>query len=158
MTDRNRNGQATPRTARSGAPPRPPKKTACGLDDAAPTPWLYGPVDLQAEDRWQAIDELIHHLVAMRKIGPEHRDAIRAAVRNRESTMSTGIGSGVGLPHASTDLVDEPVGIIGLSKRGVEFGALDGGQVTRVILFLVPRQDAGKHLHALAQIAKVLRQ
>jgi mannitol/fructose-specific phosphotransferase system IIA component (Ntr-type) len=37
------------------------------------------------------------------KIKPEHRDAIINVVKKRESSMSTGIGFGIGLPHASTD-------------------------------------------------------
>jgi len=49
-------------------------------------------IDLHAENRWEAIDELINHLVANHKIKTEHRDAIAVSVRKRESAMSTGIG------------------------------------------------------------------
>ena len=48
--------------------------------------------DLQAGDRWQAIDELIKNLVSTGKIKAEHHDAIAAVVKKRESSMSTGIG------------------------------------------------------------------
>ena len=58
--------------------------------------------DLQAADRWQAIDELISNLVTTGKIKPEHQEAIAAVVKKRESSMSTGIGFGIGIPHAST--------------------------------------------------------
>ena len=61
--------------------------------------------DLQAADRWAAIDELINNLVATGKIQAEHRDAIAAVVKKRETSMSTGIGFGIGIPHASTDLI-----------------------------------------------------
>jgi len=53
---------------------------------------LFGPVDLQAGDRWEAIDELINHLMAIHKIKTEHREAIAMSVVKRESSMSTGIG------------------------------------------------------------------
>ena len=59
--------------------------------------------DLQAPTRWEAIDELISNLVATGKIKPEHQDAIAAVVKKREASMSTGIGFGIGIPHASTD-------------------------------------------------------
>ena len=36
-------------------------------------------VDLHAQDRWQAIDELINHLVVTRKIPTQHRNQIDAA-------------------------------------------------------------------------------
>ena len=54
--------------------------------------------DLQAADRWQAIDELINNLVATGKIQAEHQAAIADVVKKREKSMSTGIGFGIGIP------------------------------------------------------------
>ena len=113
-------------------------------------------VELKAADRWQAIDELIDHLVATGRIKPEDRDPIGAAVRKRESSMSTGIGFGIGIPHASTDLIFEVVGSLGRSPKGVNFDALDNQPVKLVMLFLVPQGQFQKHLHTLANIAKLL--
>ena len=112
--------------------------------------------DLKAADRWQAIDELINNLVTTGKIKPEHHDAIAAVVKKRESSMSTGIGFGIGIPHASTDLIYEVVGALGRSKKGVNFDALDNQPVNLVMLFLVPQGQFQKHLHTLAEIAKLL--
>lgn len=112
--------------------------------------------DLLAMDRWQAIDELISNLVTTGKIRPEHRDSIAAVVKKRESSMSTGIGFGIGIPHASTDLISEVVGSLGRSKSGVNFDALDNQPVNLVMLFLVPQGQFQKHLHTLANIAKLL--
>ena len=112
--------------------------------------------DLQAADRWQAIDELIGNLVSTGKIKAEHREAITAVVRKRETSMSTGIGFGIGIPHASTDLIYEVVGALGRSKSGVNFDALDNQPVHLVMLFLVPQGQFQKHLHTLAGIAKML--
>ena len=112
--------------------------------------------DLQATNRWEAIDELINNLVATGKIVPEHHDAIAAVVKKRESSMSTGIGFGIGIPHASTDLISEVVGALGRSRKGVSFDALDNQPVNLVMLFLVPQGQFQKHLHTLANIAKLL--
>src|SRR6195256_5203358 len=112
--------------------------------------------DLQATDRWQAIDELINNLVATGKIKPEHHDAISAVVKKRESSMIPGIGFGIVIPHASTDLIYEVVGALGRSKKGVNFDALDNQPVNLVMLFLVPQGQFQKHLHTLASIAKLL--
>ena len=112
--------------------------------------------DLQAADRWAAIDELINNLVATGKIQAEHRDAIAAVVKKRETSMSTGIGFGIGIPHASTDLIKEVVGALGRSRKGINFDALDNQQVNLVMLFLVPQGQFQKHLHTLANIAKLL--
>ena len=112
--------------------------------------------ELRAANRWEAIDELIANLVSTGKIKPEHREPITAVVRKRETSMSTGIGFGIGIPHASTDLIYEVVGALGRSSKGVNFDALDNQPVNLVMLFLVPQGQFQKHLHTLAEIAKLL--
>ena len=112
--------------------------------------------DLRATNRWEAIDELIANLVATGKILPQNKDAVTAVVKKRESSMSTGIGFGIGIPHASTDLIEEVVGALGRSTQGVSFDALDNQPVKLVMLFLVPQGQFQKHLHTLANIAKLL--
>ena len=113
-------------------------------------------INLKAKDRWEAIDELIDGLLAAGKIAVEDRDAIAQSVRKRERAMSTGIGYGIAIPHASTDLISEVVGVLGRSKTGVQFEALDGKTVHVVLLFLVPAGEFQKHMHSLANIAKFL--
>ena len=112
--------------------------------------------ELRAADRWEAIDELIGILIATGKIREEDRAAITAVVRKRENSMSTGIGFGIGIPHASTDLITQVVGALGRSKHGINFDALDNQPVNLVMLFLVPQGQFQKHLHTLANIAKIL--
>jgi fructose-specific phosphotransferase system IIA component len=112
--------------------------------------------DLQASNRWEAIDELINNLVKTGRIKPEHQDAIAAVVKKREASMSTGIGYGIGIPHASTDLITEVTGALARSRGGVNFDALDQQPVHLVMLFLVPQGQFQKHLHTLANIAKLL--
>jgi len=121
---------------------------------------FFGPrpivIDLRAEKRWEVIDELINHLLGNQKIKPEDREAIVASVTKRESSMSTGIGFGIGLPHASTELISDEIVAIGRSRKGVQFDALDGKPVHLVFLFLVPTGQFQRHLDMLARIAKLL--
>src|SRR6266542_3788458 len=112
--------------------------------------------EMKASNRWEAIDELIERLVQSSKLKPEHREAITNVDKKREASMSTGIGFGIGIPHAATDLIYEVVGAFGRSKSGVNFDALDNQPVTLVMLFLVPQGQFQKHLHTLAKIAKLL--
>ena len=113
-------------------------------------------INLKAKDCWEAVDELLDELAMDKKIKPEHRNAIGAAVKKRESAMSTGIGFGIGIPHTSTDLINEVVGIAGCSQNGIQFDAIDNKPVKLVLLFLVPQEQFQKHLHTLANIAKLL--
>jgi mannitol/fructose-specific phosphotransferase system IIA component (Ntr-type) len=112
--------------------------------------------DMAATNRWEAIDELVQQLVTTTKVQPQNREAIVGVVKKRESSMSTGIGFGIGIPHASTDLIQEVVGALGRSKKGIEFDSLDNQPVNLVVLFLVPQGQFQKHLHTLASIAKLL--
>jgi len=111
--------------------------------------------DLRARNRWEAIDELINNLVETSKIKPEDHDPIAAIVRKRESSMSTGIGFGLAIPHATSDLIHGIVGAFGRSKAGINFDALDRQPVNLVVLFLVPQGQFQSHLHTLAKIAKL---
>jgi mannitol/fructose-specific phosphotransferase system IIA component (Ntr-type) len=110
---------------------------------------------LRAGNRWEAIDELVTNLVATGKVKAEHRDGIIGAVRKRESSMSTGIGHGVGIPHASTDLVTEITGAFGRSTVGIDFDAMDGQAVQLTTLLLVPQKQFQQHLHTVSGIAKL---
>ena len=112
--------------------------------------------DLKATDRWEAIEELIDLLVANGQVDSDHREAVVSVVKKRETSMSTGLGFGIGIPHASTDLIDNVTGAFGRSPSGVDFDALDNQPVNLVMLFLVPQGQFQKHLHTLAKIAKVL--
>ena len=113
-------------------------------------------VELRAKDRLGAIDELVSHLEARNKIKPEHRDPILTALTQRERAMTTGVGFGIGIPHASSDLVSEVVVVIGRSQKGIQFDAIDGHPVKLVVLFLVPAGQFQKHVNTLANIAKLL--
>jgi mannitol/fructose-specific phosphotransferase system IIA component (Ntr-type) len=112
--------------------------------------------DMRAADRWEAIEELIQLLVAHHRIGVEHKESIVSVVKRREASMSTGIGFGIGIPHASTDLISEVTGVFGRSLAGINFDALDDQPVKLVMLFLVPQGQFQRHLHTLAEIAKLL--
>jgi mannitol/fructose-specific phosphotransferase system IIA component (Ntr-type) len=53
-------------------------------------------------------------------------------------------------------LIPEVVGALGRSAKGINFDALDNQPVNLVMLFLVPQGQFQKHLHTLANIAKLL--
>ena len=112
--------------------------------------------EMAATERWQAIVELIDLLVAQNKVRTADRDAILAALRQREETMSTGIGFGIAIPHASSEHVSEVVAAFGRSNTGIEFDSLDNAPVKFIVLFVVPKDQFQTHLRTLAAIAKFL--
>ena len=111
---------------------------------------------MQATERWGAIVELVDVLAAAGKVKAEDRDVVLAALRQREETMSTGIGFGIAIPHASSDRVGEVIAAFGRSMTGIEFDSLDNAPVRFIVLFVVPRDQFQVHLRTLAAIAKLL--
>ncbi len=111
---------------------------------------------MKATERWSAIVELVDLLVAQQQVKPEDRDTVLAALRQREETMSTGIGFGIAIPHASSDRVEKVVAAFGRSATGIEFDSLDNAPVKFIVLFVVPKDQFQTHLRTLAAIAKFL--
>ncbi len=111
---------------------------------------------MHSAERWGAIVELVDLLVQVGKVKPEDHDTVLSALKQREETMSTGIGFGIAIPHASSDRVGEVVAAFGRSSGGIEFDSLDNAPVRFVVLFVVPRDQFQMHLRTLAAIAKLL--
>ena len=111
---------------------------------------------LKSTEKWSAIKELVDQLVAQKKIEPEDKDDVLKAIRSREETMSTGIGFGIAIPHASSDRVQHAVTAFGRSSEGIDFGSLDNGPARFVVLFLVPKDQFQAHIATLGAIANFL--
>jgi fructose-specific phosphotransferase system IIA component len=112
--------------------------------------------EMTATERWSAIVELIDRLVGIGRIREADRESVLEALKQREETMSTGIGFGIAIPHASSDKVTEVVAAFGRSEAGIEFDSLDNAPVQFIVLFVVPKDQFQTHLRTLAAIAKFL--
>lgn len=112
--------------------------------------------DMKTTARWEAIGELVDVLVRAGKVREEERELVLESIKQREQTMSTGIGFGIAIPHASSDKVEDVVAAFGRSTKGIEFDSLDGQPVFFVVLFVVPKDQFQTHLRTLAAIAKFL--
>ena len=112
--------------------------------------------DLQATDRWATIDELMAVFVSTGRITDGDAEAVAGAVRKREESMSTGIGNGIGIPHAPSENVNRVQALLAIAHHDVDFEALDGEPVRIVVLFVVPQNQFQEHLNTLANIARVL--
>lgn len=75
-------------------------------------------------------------------------------LREREELGSTGIGSGVALPHCKLKGIDRVVLAVATSAQGVDFGAVDGEPVRLFFMVLSPVKDPAAHLQSLAAISK----
>ena len=72
----------------------------------------------------------------------------------REQLGSTGVGSGVAIPHCKMNGLDRVVVAIGLVKEGFDFGAVDRQPVHLFFFVVSPSQSPAAHLQCLAAISK----
>lgn len=112
-------------------------------------------VPLAARDKEGVLRELVE--LALPGRDPTTLADVLEAVRQREELLSTGIGEGVGIPHAKTAAVDQVVMAAGVSHHGVEFDALDGEPAHVFFMLLGPETAAAGHIKALSRIARLLR-
>lgn len=112
-------------------------------------------IGIQSTEKEDALKELVEVLAKVKDIGDSK--SILKALIERENLGSTGIGQGIAIPHGKTDKVSELVAVLGISQKGVNFEALDGELVYIFFLLVAPKETAGPHLKALAQISRLLR-
>lgn len=75
----------------------------------------------------------------------------------RENEFSTGIGSGVAIPHCKSDTVNEASVFVQKFKNGLEWGAIDNNKVTLAICLAVPEKESSTtHIKLLSKIARSL--
>ena len=78
-------------------------------------------------------------------------------LEQREKTMSTGIGDGIGLPHAASDQVMEPRILIIRPGVPVDFEALDHAPVTVIIALIIPEHQRMLHVRMLAAVSRLCK-
>lgn len=112
-------------------------------------------LDLKSTVKQDVISELCQLLHSNGKI--KDANAVIASLMEREKLGSTGIGQGVAIPHGKSDATEGLVAALGVSKKGVEFEALDGEPVHVIFLLVAPPDSSGNHLKALARISRLLK-
>lgn len=112
-------------------------------------------VGLESTTKKDAISELVTLLYTSKKIKDQKQ--IVDVLMEREKLGSTGIGQGIAIPHGKSEYVKDIYAAFGVSKKGIEFDALDGEPVYLIFLFIAPPDSAGTHLKALAKISHLLK-
>ncbi len=114
----------------------------------------YVKVPLAGNDKTSVITEMVDLLNAKKLL--IDRDDVLQSVLSRESTRSTGIGSGIAIPHGKCAGVKDLVMAIGISRQGIDFQSIDGKPVHIVVLLVSPQDRTGPHIQALARISRLM--
>ena len=122
------------------------------LHDVFPPEFIK--IDLEAEDKDEVFEELVDHFCRVSKINA--RQEILDALNEREAKMSTGIQKGVAIPHGNTNAVGTVCGALGISRRGIDYDALDAEPVHLLFMILAPQKDTETQLRILKRLAELL--
>lgn len=109
--------------------------------------------DLPVATNVEAIEALVDMVV---ETTPElDRAVLLGALLDREQQVSTGLESGVAVPHATVDGVGETLLVVARLARPVDFGTLDGSPVRTVFMMLSPPDAIAIHIRLLARLARL---
>ena len=75
----------------------------------------------------------------------------------RERLGTTGVGSGVAIPHGKLESINKLYGMFARLEQPVDFQSIDEQPVDLIFLLLAPQTAGADHLKALARISRVLR-
>jgi PTS system fructose-specific IIA component len=123
---------------------------------------LIGPEDFmvafRARDKWEAIHELVHHMVRGGRVSEAQAANLESSVLEREHSMSTGMERGIAIPHAAVDGLQRPVACAAIvaDPAGVPFESVDARPTRLIVLLLIPRAQKLQHIRTLADLARVL--
>ncbi len=79
------------------------------------------------------------------------------ALLQRERLGSTGIGSGIAIPHSRFPGLKRLFGVFVRIERPIDYEAVDDMAVDLVFALLAPEGAGADHLQGLARIARLLR-
>lgn len=111
-------------------------------------------VPLLSTDKNAAIAELIDTLTNAGLVANRHKAL--ECVMERERTRTTGIGSGVAIPHGKTNAVGKVCMAIGCAAKPIDFKSIDAKPVSIVIMILCPQERVSDHVQALARVSRLM--
>jgi len=111
--------------------------------------------NLKSRTKQEVLEELTNLLERTGRV--TNREEFLKVIREREELGSTGIGYNIAIPHARSSGIQSLVGAFGISKKGIDFDALDKEPVYLFFMLAAPQNAGGDYLKALALISRFLR-
>lgn len=109
---------------------------------------------VEADTKQGILEEMSRLFASSWRLDPVR---VLEAIEEREKLGSTGFGRGVAIPHARYSGLHRPIAALLKLKRPVDFDAADGMPVDLVFGLLSPEDSGAMHLHALAELSRLVR-
>ena len=111
--------------------------------------------ELESQDREGVLREMVSFLKKRNKITKDKE--LCEKLIQRENLGSTAIGEGVAIPHCKMKGVKNPIVLLAISKKGVNFYSLDGKPSHVFFLVVSSPENPSLNLQILAAIAHLVR-
>jgi mannitol/fructose-specific phosphotransferase system IIA component (Ntr-type) len=116
---------------------------------------LHKAIIIKSSERMVALDELMSHLLKSKNVG--NPQAINRIIKDREESMSSGIGSGIAVPHVRHADIKKITVVVGLSFNGIGWLSPDYAPVNFVCLIAAPDNVPDTYLDILGSYLSKLR-
>lgn len=112
-------------------------------------------VDLKSRNKEELFQELVDVLYDNGAIND--REMILKKLWNREQMLDTVIAPRIAFPHASLSDFGTQLGVLGLSKGGLEYSTTETEPVHIVMMVLDDKNDPASHLELLKEVVKFVQ-
>ena len=114
--------------------------------------------NVKATDKKGVVHELV---TALKKASTGESFVVKTvvdAIMSREKVGSTGVGSGIAIPHAKHDSINGIIGAFGRVPVGIDFDSVDGAPVKLVFLMLASPEKTEEYLKVLRGTMGLIKQ
>ncbi len=122
------------------------------LVDLVPAERIYLGVTLSSRE--QLLDFLAQRVA---ELGLVEAPKCERALEDREQLGSTGLGSGVAIPHARIAGITDPIGMLVTLAKPIDFESSDQEPVDVAFMLLMPEHSGAEQIKVLSRVAKVAR-
>ncbi|HDS08871.1 MAG TPA: PTS sugar transporter subunit IIA [Firmicutes bacterium] len=110
-------------------------------------------LEMSSRTKEEAIKEFISAGVKLGKIADG--DTFFQKVMEKENLASSGLEHGIAIPHLRDDCVEDLFILIGISKRGIDFGSIDSS-ISKILFFIGAKKNDKRYLPILARISRLM--
>ncbi|MDF2632417.1 MAG: fructose transporter subunit [Caproiciproducens sp.] len=111
-------------------------------------------LDARPQSKAEAIDQLVELMNSTGNL--KDKTEYKKCVLAREEEGTTGIGEGVAIPHAKTNVVTRAGLCVIVVKNGVDYDSLDGSPANLLFMIAAPETKENIHLEVLGRLSVLL--
>jgi PTS system fructose-specific IIC component len=113
-------------------------------------------IGIDAEEKNEIIKELVLFATENSNYIRNEKKLLKAIIE-REKKSSTAIGLGIAIPHGRTFEARDFFMVLGISKEGKDFNAIDNQPVHLFFLMSAPPDNDTKYLKVIRELSESLR-